>query len=187
MQDVNLQLYEKRLFHASYFTDFVFIFSKYITITSSEKTLKSESTVSFWKCKRKLVLLVTYPFNYDSPKSTFFMLSYGIWRPAEYSFYQISWNPLFLAIIYRLQEHNSFCYVFWYVLFYKYIYKYIFSIMVIIVFYFDIYVKFTLLAIIFARKTWCHHNFFMIKILQLSRYNFFIIKISHLCKKKKQY
>ena len=70
LQDDNLQLYEKMLFHASSFTDFVFMFSKYMTITSSEKTLKSENTVSFWKCKRKLVLLTrsitTHPSQLSS-------------------------------------------------------------------------------------------------------------------------
>ena len=39
---------------------------------------KSESTVSFWKCKRKVLLLVFYLFNYDSFKSTFFVLNMAI-------------------------------------------------------------------------------------------------------------
>ena len=60
---------------------------------------KCESTISFWKCKRKVVLLVIYLFNYDSSKSTFFTLNYGIWRSLEHSLYQINWNSSFLAII----------------------------------------------------------------------------------------
>ena len=39
---------------------------------------KFESTISFWKCKRKVVFLVIYLFNYDWSKSIFFMLNYGI-------------------------------------------------------------------------------------------------------------
>ena len=84
-----------------------------------KRSWKCESTISFWKCKRKVVLLVIYLFNYDSSKSTFFTLNYGIWRSLEHSFDQINWNSTFLAIIWRLQEHASFCSVFWCVLFYK--------------------------------------------------------------------
>ena len=52
---------------------FAFIFSECFTITSSEEDL-CVSTISFRKYKEKVVLLVIYLFNYDSPKSTFFML-----------------------------------------------------------------------------------------------------------------
>ena len=34
---------------------------------------KFESRISFWKCKRKVVLLVIYLFSYDSSKSIFFI------------------------------------------------------------------------------------------------------------------
>ena len=40
LRDANLQLYEKKLFHASSLLYFAFIFSKYIMITSSEEALK---------------------------------------------------------------------------------------------------------------------------------------------------
>ena len=53
---------------------FAFIFSEYTTITSSEKALKLY-TISFRKYKQNVVLLAIYPFNYDSCKSTFFMLN----------------------------------------------------------------------------------------------------------------
>ena len=52
----------KKLFHTSSFMYFAFIFSEYITITSSEDGLK-------------VVLLVIYLFNHNSSKSTFFMLN----------------------------------------------------------------------------------------------------------------
>ena len=48
--------------------------------------------VSFRKYKRKVVLLVIYLFNYDSSKSTFFMLNVGIWLCLEYGFWQVNWN-----------------------------------------------------------------------------------------------
>ena len=57
---------------------------------------KCASRISFWKCKRKLVI---YLFYNDSSKSTFFMLNCGFWRSLEYSFYQIKWNSSFLAIL----------------------------------------------------------------------------------------
>ena len=60
---------------------------------------KCESTISFWKCKWKVMLLLIYFINYNSSKSTFFMLNYGIWPSLEYSFCQINWNSSFLAII----------------------------------------------------------------------------------------
>ena len=40
LRDANLQLYEKKLFHASSLLYFAFIFSEYIMITSSEEALK---------------------------------------------------------------------------------------------------------------------------------------------------
>ena len=99
-QDANLQLYEKELFHTSSFMYFAFIFSEYIKIISSkDETTKCERTISFWKCKWKVMLLLIYLINYNSSKSTFFMLNYGIWRSLGYSFCQINWNSSFLAII----------------------------------------------------------------------------------------
>ena len=40
LRDTNLSVYEKKLFHRSYFMNFAFIFSERITITSSEVVLK---------------------------------------------------------------------------------------------------------------------------------------------------
>ena len=51
-------------------------FSKNTSRLLLRKSLsKCASTISFRKCKRKLVLLVNYLFNYDSSQSTFFMLN----------------------------------------------------------------------------------------------------------------
>ena len=40
LRDANLQVNEKKLFHTSSFMHFAFIFSEYVTITSSEEALK---------------------------------------------------------------------------------------------------------------------------------------------------
>ena len=75
LRDANLQVYKKNSFiHPLSFMHFAFIFSECFTITSSEEDL-CVSTISFRKYKGKVVLLVIYLFNYDSPKSTFFMLN----------------------------------------------------------------------------------------------------------------
>ena len=89
---------------------------------------KCASTISFKNYKWKIVLLVINLFNYDSSKSTFFMLSMAfdvILSTGFFVFFfnfifQIKWNSSFLAIQ-RLQEHACFCStcVFWYILFYK--------------------------------------------------------------------
>ena len=50
---------------------FTFIFSKCITITSSQEGLKVYQCNFF---QQKVVLLVIYLFNHDSSKSTIFML-----------------------------------------------------------------------------------------------------------------
>ena len=95
---------------------------------------KFESTISFWKCKWKVVLLVIYLFNYDSSKSIFFMLNYGITFSWGFSWVQFLSNKLeffvscnyikgYKAIIQRLQEYPSSCSVFWYVLFLKLFFK----------------------------------------------------------------
>ena len=53
---------------------FAFIFSEYSRLLFPKRLWKWASTISFRKYKRKVVLLVIYLFNYDSSKSTFFML-----------------------------------------------------------------------------------------------------------------
>ena len=55
---------------------------------------KFESTISFWKCKWKVVLLVIYLFSYDSSKSIFFMLNYGITFSWGFSWVQFLSNKL---------------------------------------------------------------------------------------------
>ena len=72
LRDASLQVYEKKLFHTSSFMYFAFIFSQYITITSSEKALKVCGYNFF---QREVVLLVIYLFNHDSSKSTIFMVN----------------------------------------------------------------------------------------------------------------
>ena len=62
----------KKLFHTSCFMYFAFIFSECITNTSSKGGLKVCECNFF---RRKVILLVIYLFNYDSPKSIIFMLN----------------------------------------------------------------------------------------------------------------
>ena len=62
----------RKLFHASSFIYFTFIFSGCITITSSEECLKVCGYNFF---QRKVALLMIYLFNNDSSKSTIFMLN----------------------------------------------------------------------------------------------------------------
>ena len=79
---------------------------------------KRESTISFWKCKRKVVPLVIYLFNYDSSKSAFFMLNiaFDVLLSAVFinklEFF-ISWNNI------KITSTSFICSVFSYVLFYK--------------------------------------------------------------------
>ena len=54
---------------------FAYIFLERITITSSKEVLKVREHNFFHEYKQKVVLLVIYLFNYDSSKSTFFMLN----------------------------------------------------------------------------------------------------------------
>ena len=69
LQDASLQFYEKKLFHTSSFKYFNFIFSKCITITSSEVAVKVCEHNSFqWK----VVLLIC---DYDLSLH----VEYGIW------------------------------------------------------------------------------------------------------------
>ena len=67
------------------------------------------------KYKWKVVLLVIYLFNYDSSMQLsscwIWHLTFCFWL-SEYMFCYINWNSSFLAIT-LLQEHLSFCSVFW--------------------------------------------------------------------------
>ena len=64
----------KKTFTSS-FMHFTFTFSEYSRLLFPQRLWKWASTISFRKCERKVVLLVIYLFNYDSSKSTFFMLN----------------------------------------------------------------------------------------------------------------
>ena len=75
LQDANLQIYEKVSFTypASYILP---LFSKNASrLLYQKRLLKFASKISLWKYKQKVVLLAIYLFNYDSSKSTFFMLN----------------------------------------------------------------------------------------------------------------
>ena len=65
----------KKLFHTSSFMYFPFILSECDALFLPNRFPKCTSTVSFGKNKRKVVLLVIYLYNYNSFKSTFFMLN----------------------------------------------------------------------------------------------------------------
>ena len=147
LRDANLQVYEKKFFiHPPSFICLAFIFPECFTITSSEEALCA-STISFTKYKGKVVLLVIYLFNYDSPNSPFFMLNIAF--DAEYSFCQINWNSSFVAIQ-RLQGHRSFGSVFWYVIFKENLIVQVVLPCSDIIFYFDICIKFMLSTIIWS-------------------------------------
>ena len=65
----------KKLFHTSSFMYFPFILSECDALLLPNRFRKCTSTVSFEKNKRKVVLLVIYLYNYNSFKSTFFILN----------------------------------------------------------------------------------------------------------------
>ena len=130
---------------------------------------KFESTISFWKCKWKVVLLVIYLFNYDSSKSIFFMLNYGITFSWGFSWVQFLSNKLEFFVscnnikgykekLYKDYKNILFALCFNMYFFLKKINffkkKKLFSIMVIIIFYFDICVKVALSTTISAMKKW---------------------------------
>ena len=125
---------------------------------------------------RKLLLLfVIYLFNYDSSKSTFFMLNMAFC--VLLSTVLVKWITILRFLFFvsfsckiKLQEHRSFCSVLSYVLFCK-------NLIGLrhddnnFLFYFNICIKFTLSTITSRMKkwqylTWCvlWNNFFMIKI-----------------------
>ena len=147
LRDANLQVYKKNSFiHCPSFMYLAFIFPECFTITSSEEALCA-STISFRKYNEKVVLLVIYLFNYDSPNSPFFMLNMVF--DVEYSLCQINWNSSFLAIQ-RLQGYRSFGSVFWYVIFKENLIVQVVLHCSDIIFYFDICIKFMLSTIIWS-------------------------------------
>ena len=133
--------------------DFALSFSEYITITSSEEALKMCEHNFFQEIKRKVVLLVIYLFNYDSSKSTFFMLNMAFdvlvltfW--VQFLLYKLE----FFVSCNIITRTSFFCSVFWSKFFQK--------IIVLhhgdnnFLFYFDICIKFTLSTIISTMKNW---------------------------------
>ena len=134
-------------------------FSEYITITSSEEALKMCQHNFFQEIKWTVVLLAIYLFNYDSSESTLF-----IWH-LTFSWVQLlsnKWEFFVSCNTSRLQEHPSFCSVFWDVLFYK-------NVIVLhhgewnIIFYFNICIIFTLSTIISTMKMIKSHLMCVIK------------------------
>ena len=117
------------LFHV-----YCFFFQECITITSSDEGLKVCEYNSFqWS----VVLLVVYLFNHDSSKSTIFMLN-------------MAFDVLLSAVFVKYSKLESFvsCNIKLFALsfdMYFFLIKTLsFSIMVIIIFYFDICIKFAL-------------------------------------------
>ena len=73
--EMKLGTLQKKLFHASFFVYFAFIFSEGIIITFSEETLRVYEHNFFQKYKRKVTSLVIYQFNYDWSKSPLLMFN----------------------------------------------------------------------------------------------------------------
>ena len=100
LRDANLQVNEKNFF--SYPPSC--ILPSFSQKTSSELHLSNYFSrrgfaslrvqLFFWKCKRKVVLLLIYLFNYDSSKSIFFMLNHGITFSWGFSWVQFLSNKL---------------------------------------------------------------------------------------------
>ena len=121
LRDANLQLYGKNFFtHPPSRILLSFSQNTHDWLLFPKNLWKCTSTISFWKCKWKVVLLIIYPFNYDSSTtvhpSEFFHVELCHLLFSRVQF-QINLNSLFLAIIKRSQEHPSFCSVFWHALF----------------------------------------------------------------------
>ena len=98
----------KKLFHTPSFMYFAFIFSECITITSSQEGLKVWEYNFF---QRKVILLVIYLFNHDSPKSSIFMLNVAFDILLSAFFLKYSKLESFVSCNLKLFA------LFWYVLF----------------------------------------------------------------------
>ena len=94
LQDTNLQVSEKKLFHMSSFMYFAFIFSECITVPSSEEALKVCEHNFF----QRKVITCNLPVQSRFIEVNYLHVEYGIWRSLEYSFCQIKSNCSFLAI-----------------------------------------------------------------------------------------
>ena len=134
----------RKLFHTSSFMYFTFIFSGCVTITSSEEGLKVCEYNFF---QRKVVLLVIYLFNHDSSKSTIFMLN-------------MTFDVLLSAVFVKCSKLESLSFpvmksfLLCVLICTFFIKRLLFSIMVINIFYFGIWIKFTLSTKTSTRKEW---------------------------------
>ena len=85
---------------------FAFIFSEHITITSSEEVFKSVRAKFFSEKNEQRVLLVTYLLNYDSSKSTSFMLNMAFGFVLSTVF--VKQIGIYCNTLQRLQKRSSF-------------------------------------------------------------------------------
>ena len=94
LRDANLQVNEKNSF-TNPPSCILPSFSKNASrLLLPKRLLKCASKIFFSKYERKVVLLVIYLLNYDSSKSTFFHVEYGVWLCLGYGFCQADWNLL---------------------------------------------------------------------------------------------
>ena len=98
------------------------------------KLWKSVSTISFRKYKQKVVLLVIYLLNYDSPTSTFFMLNIAF----DVVLSRVFSNKLEFFVSCNIKHYkNILLFALCFDMYFS-IKIWLFSIMMIIIFYFDI-------------------------------------------------
>ena len=90
-------------------------FLRILTTNFSEEAWKWASTISFRKYKWKVVLLVIYLFNYDSSKSTFFMLNmvFDVLFLAFWVQFLLHKLEFFVSCNNTITRTSSFCSVFW--------------------------------------------------------------------------
>ena len=80
LRDANLQLWEKKLFHTSYFMYFVFNFSEYIKNTSSEEALKVREHNFFQEIYTESTVTCYLPVQLRFIPVNFLHVEYGIWH-----------------------------------------------------------------------------------------------------------
>ena len=96
LRDANLQVYVKKIF--TYPPSCILpSFSKNASrLLLPKRLLKCTSKISFRKCKQKLELLAIFLFNYDSSKSTSFVLNVAFSFVVRfgYGFCLVNWKLL---------------------------------------------------------------------------------------------
>ena len=138
LRDANLQLTKRSSFTHRPSCILLSFSQNTSSLLLPKRFWKCVNTTSFRRCKEKVVLLVIYLFNYNSSKSTFFMLNYGICRSLE----QFLSNKLEFFVScnnVKITRTSFLC-------------GPLFSIMVIKIFYFDIYDKLTLSTMSTVKK-----------------------------------